>query len=243
MKEGKTRRRAASRVAIVGGVLITAAAIALYTPWLGLFGLREIAVSGNRRVSAEAIARAANLRRGMSLFAIRSSYVSSNVASLPWIRDVTVRREFPHRLSIQVLERAAVAWIHPPSDGPCLTIAEGGVIAAEGCDENQEGLLELIGASVSGEVPGAVLVDVRVSELVDAVHALALSDTHFHRIDVSDPSSIVLDAESGLRVLLGAIDTHARRIEQLVALSRRIDLEAYRQIDLRLEGEATLVTW
>ena len=242
MKEGKTRRRAASRVAIVGGVLITAAAIALYTPWLGLFGLREIAVTGNRRASAEAIARAADLRYGTSLLAIRRGSVSSNVASLPWIRDVTVRRDLPHRLTIQVREREAVAWIPSQDDVPCLTLAEGGVVVAQGCEESGD-LLDLRGANVSSSAPGAMLVDPRVGDLVDAVHALAIPDTHFHRIDVSDPSSVVLDAESGLRVLLGAIELHARRIEQLVALSHRVDLDAYRQIDLRLEGEATLVTW
>jgi len=242
VKEGKTRRRAASLIGVLGGVLITAAAIALYIPGLGLFGLREIAVTGNRRVSAEAIARAADLRAGQPLMAISLSRVSSNVSSIPWILSATAHRDFPHGLSIRVRERRPVAWVRSPEDGTCYTVGEGGRIVVEGC-ESEDALLELVGAPFIDYVPGTGVGDRGVSGLVDALADPALSILNIRRIDVTDPSSVELVTESGLRVLMGSVDTHAQCVAKLAALSREVELSAYRQIDLRLEGEATLVTW
>ena len=242
MKEGKTRRRAVSRIVVVGGVLISAAAITLYAPWLGFFGLRQISVSGNQHVSAEAIGRATELHHGRPLLAISLSRVSAQVASLPWIKHVSVSRSFPHELRIRVEERSPIAWIRLSDDGSCLTVGEGGVIVAAECG-SRTSIVELQGATLSGNVPGERLVDERIADLIDALRTTNLSDMNVQRIDVSDPSSIVLDTASGLRVLLGAIDLHARRVDALAALSRTIELGEYRLIDLRLEGEARLVTW
>jgi cell division septal protein FtsQ len=242
VKEGKTRRRAVSRTFVLGGVLISAAAIALYTPWLGLFDLREITVSGNRRVPAEEIGQAADLDRGRPLLAIAPSTISARVASLPWVKDVVVRRIFPHGLKIEVQERSPIAWIGTPESGECLILAEGGVIVPAGC-ESRDTLVELAGGELSGTAPGARLLDEHVAALIDRLNDDALSTMNIRRVDVSDPSSVTLDAGSGLRVLLGEIDMYARRVDALAALSRTIDLERYRLIDLRLEGEARLVTW
>lgn len=242
MKEGKHRRKIAFRAVVVGGVLISAAAIALYTPWLGFFGLCAITVSGNQRVSADAIGRVAALERGRPLLTISLSQVASRVSSLPWIRSVIVRRSFPDTVRIHVEERVPIAWITPPDETACLLIGEGGVVVSQTC-ESRESLFELVGGELSGTDPGARIVDARTTRMVEFLRQAALSDMHIQRIDVSDPDSVVLEAESGLRILLGAIDSHAQRLEKLVVLSRTLDVSDYRTIDLRLEGEATLVTW
>ena len=242
MKEGKARRRVVLRAIAVGGVLISAAAIALYTPWLGLFGLREVVVSGNRRVSAEAIGGAADLQRGRPLLTISLSNVSMRVSSLPWIKTVAVRLSLPHGIRIHVQERVPIAWIKHNEGGDCLTVGEGGVIVAASC-ETRDTLVELTGGSLSGSAPGSRLLDERVADLIERLRSDALSTMHIQRIDVTDPSSVTLDAESGLRVMLGGIELQAKRVNALATLSRAIDLGDYRLIDLRLEGEARLVTW
>ena len=242
MKEGKTGRRAVSCTIVVGGVLISAAAIALYTPWLGLFDLREIIVSGNRHVSAEAIGRAADLHRGHPLMRVSLSAVVARVGALPWIKHAAARRVFPHAIRIVVRERLPIAWLRTDEDRGCLTLGEGGVVVTEGC-ESRDALVELRGGHLSSPAPGGRLLDERIANLVETLTENALSTMHIVRVDVSDPSSIALNAESGLRVLLGEIELHARRVRELAALSRTIDLGAYRLIDLRLEGEAILVTW
>jgi cell division protein FtsQ len=241
VREGKSRRRAIIRTVVVGGVLITAAAaITLYTPWLGVFGLREIIVSGNQRVSAEEIGRAAALRSGQPILSISRSGVSSHVGTLPWIKETRVERVLPNAVRIRVVERSPVAWVR---DGErCLTIGEGGIVVDESCTD-RDGTFELVGASRTGDAPGARLMDSRVSELMDALRGLQIPGVEIQQIDVSDLSSVILLDESGLRILLGTIESYARRVDALVALSREVDILEYSSIDLRLEGEATLVTW
>jgi len=243
VREGKARRKAVIRAVVVGGVLITAAAaITLYTPWLGLFGLHEIIVSGNQRISAEEIGRAADLRSGQPILSISRASVAERVGALPWIKETLLERVFPHAVRIRVVERLPIAWTETGDGERCLTIGEGGVVVDDTCADRGE-VFELVGALRTGDGPGAVLVDAHVSTLMEAVRDLAIPGVRIQQIDVSDLSSVILYDESGLRILLGAIESYTRRVEALVALSRKVDIREYSSIDLRLEGEATLVRW
>jgi hypothetical protein len=121
-------------------------------------------------------------------------------------------------------------------------VGEGGVIVSDAC-ESRSDIFELIGARITADAPGGRLVDSGVMELIEALRTPAAFGLGIRRIDVSDLSSVVLHAESGLRILLGAIGACTRRVNALVALGREIDVEDYASIDLRFEGEATLVTW
>ena len=241
MKEGKNRRKIAFRAVVVGGVLISAAAVALYTPWVGLFGLRTITVLGNQRVSAEMIGLAADLSRGHPLLTISRSDVAKRVCSIPWIRSARVSRVFPNALRIEVEERVPVAHVLL-SDGSCVTLADGGVVVEGACTQDALAL-QVIGAELSDPLPGGRLVEGSIAHLLDRLRTSVPSDLHIRQVDVTDLSAVVLGAETGLRILLGAIDSHAQRLARLAVLSREMDLSAYRTIDLRLEGEATLVTW
>jgi len=197
-------------------------------------------VSGNRYVSAAEVANATGLKAGDSLLAISPRNVSELVSSLPWVKAATVRRVYPHRLSICVQERAPVAEITLPS-AQILTIGEGGVIV-DATGRSGTTLPELVGAPLSGEGPGASLLDRRVIDLVDSLAFDArLRGMEIRRIDVSDPASIFLYTDTCPMILLGGLDGFAARLDALAALSRAVDLGSYESIDLRLKGEATLV--
>jgi cell division protein FtsQ len=239
VKEGKSRLQAVFRVAVVGGVLITAAVVALYTPWLPIFDLREIAVSGYRRTTADEIARSTQLYSGQPLLTIPLRTVAARVSLLPWVKDVAVERVFPHGIRIRVEERAPVAKV-ALREGNCLTLGEEGIVVEVGC-EFGESLAEITGAVLSGETPGAQLIDSRIAGLVDALHRAKLPGLRIQTIDVSDPGSVVVTAEPGLRILLGRMNETMSRVDRLAALCRVIDVGDYEVIDLRFEGEGTLV--
>jgi cell division protein FtsQ len=168
--------------------------------------------------------------------------VSARVTAIPWIKQISVTKSFPHTLNIRVVERAPVAWIAAPTGECSLIVGEGGVVVETNC-EGERDLLELVGPSLSGDTPGSRLLDRGLVELIDALRRTSCPGMNITRIDATDPSSIVLEEASGMRILLGSIDSHARRVTALAALSRSIDLDKYAVIDLRLEGEARLVTW
>lgn len=243
MREGepKPKRRAIYRVAVIGGILIAAAIITLYTPWLRLFDLREIVVRGNCHISTEEIKHLAGFRIGDSLLRTPVSRALKALMGLPWVKAVSIQRIFPHRLEIVIRERAPVAVVSDPAGGDSLlVIGEGGVIVKQTTDEAPSTLLAT-GVNLTGGSPGAQLVDEKVTVALECIYRKGLSEGPFHLIDFSDPSSVTLHGEGELKVALGPVDGIGPRIDALAALLLTIDLPEYRSIDLRFGGEAILV--
>lgn len=240
MKEGTSWRGSALRVFAVGGVLITAAAIALCTPWFGLVDLREVVITGNQHAAAVELVSLSGLQRGQSLLTLSLGRVSSNLLRHPWIKSVSLERRLPHRLIIRVREREEVAWMSAPSGEGCLTLGEGGVIVSTDCSRSAS-MIELRGARLSGDGVGDVLLDEAIVRLIDALRGGILASLGTERIDLTDSGSVELETGSGLRVLLGDMDGALSRLSSLAALSRSLDVEEYEVIDLRFGGEATLV--
>ena len=94
------------------GPLLTAAAslrdFVLHSPY---FSLREIQVRGGDKVNGHEIVAMAGLRRGMSIWSIDLTSIEKKIAGHPWVRRVSVRREFPRRVVIEVEERTPKAIV------------------------------------------------------------------------------------------------------------------------------------
>jgi len=239
VKEGKSRLSTAFWLVGLGGVLIAAAIIALYTPWLPIFDLREVSVSGNRETQAMEVARAANLRGGVGLLSVSLSSTAKRVAALPWIKQARVHYFFPHGVTIDVVERSPVARI-VLGNGKCVLVGEGGVVVAAGCT-GRDSVPLLKGASLSGSEPGERLADASVTSLVDALDHASLAGITVREVDVAKRESAELVTTADAHVRLGSIDEAAARIRYLEALCRTVKAEQYELIDLRFGGEATLV--
>lgn len=241
MKEGEPKRRAVYRVVVIGGVLIAAAIITLYTPWLRLFDLREIVVRGNHRIPTEEIERLAGFRRGDNLLRTPVRRAGEALAELPWVKGVSIRRVYPHKLEIIIYERAPIASVSAPAGGDgSLVVGEGGVIVQWASDEVCPAL-SVRGIDLTGESPGARLVDERVIVALERLHRRGMSEGPFYLVDFSDLSSVTLHTADELEVALGPVDGIAPRIDALAALLSTIDPTDYRSIDLRYGGEAILV--
>ena len=240
MKEGTFWRESAILVFAVGGVLITAAAIALCTPWFGLVDLREVVITGNHYAAAADLVSLAGLQRGQSLLATSLRRVSADILRHPWVKNVLVRRRLPHSLVIQVQEIREVAWMSSPSNEGCLTLGEGGVLVSTDCLRSAA-MIELRGARLPGGGVGDVLPDEEIADLIDALQGGVLASLGTQLIDLTNPDSVELRTRSGLRVLLGDMNEVLLRLDSLEALCRSLDVEDYEVIDLRFGGEATLV--
>lgn len=240
-KEGRSWRKITVQVIALGGVLITAACIVLYTPWLHLLDLREVSILGNRHAGAEEIVSLSGLTSGRSLLAVSPRRIADRVLDHRWIKSVHVTRDFPHGLVIRVTEREAIARALSPTGDECSLIAEGGVVVERMCPESAS-LIEIVGARWTSDVLGARLADAPVLHLVETLLSNdTLRTLGTRRVDVSDPTSVVLIAEDELRILLGGLEGIVPRLDALVALCRTIDARDYESIDLRFGGEATLV--
>lgn len=238
MKEGKSRVKAAFWPLGVGGILIAAGVIAFYTSWLPIFDLRQVSISGNRETPVLDVARSSGLQRGVPVAAVSLSAVRARLMILPWIKDARVRRVFPHRIVIEVVERAPVAKMDQ-MNGACLLVGEGGRIVAAECAGRNVPVVS--GAELSGVAVGAQVTTPGAAELFDALHAAQLPGLVVSRVDLSKASSVEILAGSGCRVRLGALSEAADKVRYLEAVCRAVDVDEYASIDLRIGGEATLV--
>ena len=238
MKEGNTKRQSAVWVFISGGVLIAAAIIALYTPWLQLCDVREVVVSGNQYATASELLALSQLHRGQTIYSVPAGLVQRRLEEHPWVKHASLRRVFPHTIQLVVAERQVVAWSQHPFEDSRVAIAEDGVIV--GMDEAVTSSLELVGAEFSGLETGDSLISSQVAELLVVLQS-NLCQLAVRSVDVTDLRSIELFLENDLRVRLGDIVHMPDRLAALEVLCREIEIDGYELIDVRFGGEATLV--
>lgn len=73
--------------------------------------LDRIEVAGLNRLKREEILSAASVKIGDDLLSLRLARMGEQLAKNPWIESVRVRRNFPHTLTISVVEREPVGIV------------------------------------------------------------------------------------------------------------------------------------
>jgi cell division protein FtsQ len=73
------------------------------------FAVRDIALSGGERTTAEAALAALSIAKGGSIFAVRTDAARARLLTLPWVADAEVRRRFPDTISVRLIEKRPFA--------------------------------------------------------------------------------------------------------------------------------------
>jgi len=73
--------------------------------------LDRIEVAGLKRLKQEEILSAAAVRTGDDLLSLRLARMGEQLSKNPWIESVRIRRNFPHSLTIDVVEREPVGIV------------------------------------------------------------------------------------------------------------------------------------
>lgn len=81
----------------------------IYRASTGLFPLREVVCYGNLHLSEAELKSIAGLNGGEGLFPISTKGISERLLKSPWIRNVSIRKEFPHSLSVRIYEASPFA--------------------------------------------------------------------------------------------------------------------------------------
>ena len=74
------------------------------------FIVREIALDGNERTSADSVYASLDVETGDPIFAADPELLRARLMELPWIADAEVRRFYPDRLSIRLIEKRPYAF-------------------------------------------------------------------------------------------------------------------------------------
>lgn len=74
------------------------------------FTIREIALDGNERTSADAVYAALGIAPGDSVFDADPETLRARLITLPWVADAEVRRTYPGRVTIRLIEKRPFAY-------------------------------------------------------------------------------------------------------------------------------------
>lgn len=122
-KRSKNARRENPFALLLAWMLPMAAALlAFTTPFVGAqayeyimrsghFYVREVLVSGNRHLSADAVKELAGIRAGTHVLAADLGEMEDALRTNPWVAAARVERELPDRLSVHIDEHTPAAYL------------------------------------------------------------------------------------------------------------------------------------
>lgn len=155
----RASRRKAAGIAGSIALLVALAAAVPFTPVMPVNGVQ---VEGNHTLDAQHVEELTGIAEGTPMGRVDVHKAAEGVASDPWVKSVTVQRDWPSTVDVTVEEHAAVAYIKR-DDGAHLIDADGKEFLNA---EPPADAIELVGAPEGDEeaLRGAVAVASSISE-------------------------------------------------------------------------------
>jgi cell division protein FtsQ len=216
-------------VAAVSGLAFAAANSAL-------LDVDEVAVSGNARTPAQDVITASDLAPGQPLLLLDVDGASEAVSRLPWVDTAEVHRSITGTVTIEVVERQAVATLAVTGGGWVVVDQEGRQLAQVATPGPDELLLSgveatgVIGTPVGPGPQGVLrLLDALTPPVRQAVSGIGL-----------DGSDLVLDLATGGRIRLGDTTNLDDKLVSLETMLARVDLRCLGELDLGVPSAPAL---
>lgn len=109
VRRDRGRRRLRRLVAFGVLALVLAAGWALLRS--PLLAVDRLEVSGSAHVDRAAVAAAAGIAPGVAMMDVSPGEAADRLEALPWIERATVRREWPNRVTVVLVDRVPVAQV------------------------------------------------------------------------------------------------------------------------------------
>ncbi|MBF0461568.1 MAG: FtsQ-type POTRA domain-containing protein [Magnetococcales bacterium] len=195
----------------------------------GWFPLQEMRLSGLVNTPVTQATEAVGAEKGSNLLGVDPRTVQARMESLPWVRSVSVKRQFPSTLVIRVVERVAVGMVREQDR---LFLVDEYGMTIKPLEKGDPLMLPII-VSAPGEEKAA--------QVVWLINLLAKHAWLQNRISeaVGLPGGRwTLYTKQGVKVLLSKrtdqeLELLKRLQDQYAVLDRKI-----RQVELRIPGRA-----
>lgn len=175
-------------VTIIAAVVLIGAAIALL--WaVPILKVGQVEVHGADNLPAEQVAADSGIEPGENMLRVDAAAAANRVAQSPWVQAVTVARDWPGTITVDITERSAVLY-SDEADGTHLIDAGGTPFSI-------------------GEPPAqAVAVDGEAAVLADAAEVVAAVDPaireQVERVEVPEAAEITFVMTDGRTIFWGA---------------------------------------
>ena len=190
----RSRRRSSFSGPLMFFILIIAVIFVLSV----FFRVSSIVVTGNTHYTDSEIINAIEIEQGDNLFFFdRFAAVSRVFAKLPYVEEVTVTRNLPNKVIIEVKETTAIAYIQLGTE--LWTLDHNCKILGKAAEDEDIGLVPVVGLD-----PGTLLINERLTtadgsersvnfleEIFDQIEGRGIL-TYITKIDFSDANNVKL---------------------------------------------------
>ena len=199
--------------------------------------IRNIQVSGERRVSENEILARAGYTPGMNVLQVNLSETRQAIEEILWVRHATVRRVWPNELAISVVERLPVALARIEGEIHQVDV-DGFILPVDALTNTSFPILDgLVRPDAGGSIDANAVKIGIYRDTLDVLGESQLSEVHIS--DTGDVSVVPLD--HAVVVDLGMAD-HRSRWETYVSLKALIrkDYPTTLRIDLRFRDQVII---
>lgn len=202
------------------------------------FRVSDIEVTGNTHYTDEEIIRAIDIEQGDNLFFFdRFAAISRVFAKLPYIEEVSVVRKLPNKVTIEVVESTALAYIKLGDER--WTLDHNCKVLGKAADGETGQLVE-----VSGISPGTLLIGEQlttadgdaavVEQLAEVLYQIQERGltSYISLVDITDTNDVQLSYAGRYTVKLGNSSGTEHKFGMLVSVVAKLGAEDVGLIDL-----------
>lgn len=202
------------------------------------FRVSDIEVAGNTHYTDEEIIRAIDIEQGDNLFFFdRFAAISRVFAKLPYIEEVSVVRKLPNKVTIEVVESTALAYIKLGDER--WTLDHNCKVLGKAADGETGQLVE-----VSGISPGTLLIGEQlttadgdtavVEQLAEVLYQIQERGltSYISLVDITDTNDVQLSYAGRYTVKLGNSSGTEHKFGMLVSVVAKLGAEDVGLIDL-----------
>jgi cell division septal protein FtsQ len=208
--------------------------IALICLHLRMFDITEIEITGTKKVTEREVLKRSGLRKNESTIFFREKEIKEEIKKCPWISEVTIKRHFPHKVSIHITE-AAPFWLVVGEDGEVLYMSVTGEVLGKTNSEYGLDFPLLVGDGISNpDLLGKALEIRRLAQDSDLLNLKEISE-----IDLDTVYGISVFTTDKRRVDFGGgnITEKWYKMEKIMRYTRKINLmEQYINISSEKQG-------
>ena len=194
----------------------------------GFFTISSIEVKGNETVSADRICSLSGFVTGENLFSVSKDDAELWLKIEPCIKEAKVKRCWPNRVEIMVIERQAVAQCS--LETAIIEIdASGRVLRRYSTVERMDlPLVSGVDLHGSGTVPGSILDTENIRDALDVLTQIPEDAGNIGEINVADPQDIKIYTIEGVEIRIGDSNDFAEKYLLYTNILKDLDKNSQR---------------
>lgn len=214
------RRRMFFRILLLIFLIFIMFGLALNTD---IFIIDNIKVLGNNKISKDVIIGASSINIGENIFKINKSTSKKAIENLPYIKEAKIKRMFPKKIIIEIVERKETLQIKEISSYVFIDI-EGYILDI--VDNQNESLPFLIGFNIENKKAGDnVFSEIELEQKIEFIlEGESIKILHkMKEIDMEDNKNINILLNDGITVAFGTLDDVKYKLNLLSEILKDIE--------------------